>query len=106
MILWRNQERGPAITRSEKLMLLTLVEQLRDFAMLQKAQLEQLILIFQPDSLLVENALLRQQLIIVKRQRKRPQFSWRERVLLIFLAGRLPHWRQALSIVQSETLLR
>ena len=56
--------------------------------------------------LLIENALLRQQLIILKRQGKRPQFSWRERAILVFLASRLPHWRQRLLIVQPVTLFR
>ena len=52
LILRRHQKRGPSIMRSEKLILLTLVEHFRDFANLQKAQLEQLILIFKPDTLL------------------------------------------------------
>ena len=56
--------------------------------------------------LLIENALLRQQLIILKRQGKRSQFSWRERAILVFLATRLPHWRQCLLIVQPVTVLR
>lgn len=52
LILRRHQKRGPTITRSEKLVLMTLVEQLHLFADLQKAQLEQVILIFKPDTLL------------------------------------------------------
>ncbi len=52
LILRRHQKRGPTITRSEKLVLMTLVEQLHQFADLQKAQLEQVILIFKPDTLL------------------------------------------------------
>jgi len=43
---------GPTITRTEKLLLLTLVEQLRPIVELPKAQLEQLILVFKPDTLL------------------------------------------------------
>ena len=52
LILRRHQKRGPTLTRSEKLILLTLVEQLQHYAVLQKVQLEQLILIFKPDTLL------------------------------------------------------
>jgi len=52
LIVRRHQKRGPTITRSEKLMLLTLVEQFRHFAMLPNAQLEQLLWIFKPDTLL------------------------------------------------------
>ncbi len=52
LLLLRQQKRGPTITCSEKLVLLTLVEQLHQFADLQKGQLEQLILIFKPDTLL------------------------------------------------------
>ncbi len=52
LIVRRHQKRGPTITRSEKLMLLTLVEQFRHFALLPNAQLEQLLLIFKPDTLL------------------------------------------------------
>lgn len=52
LILRRHQKRGPTITRTEKLMLLTLIEQLRPIIELPKTQLEQLILIFKPDTLL------------------------------------------------------
>ena len=52
LILRRHQKRGPILKRSEKLILLTLVEQLRHAAKLQKAQLEHLVLIFRPETLL------------------------------------------------------
>jgi putative transposase len=52
LILRRHQKRGPTITLTEKLMLLTLIEQFRPLIELPKAQLEQLILIFKPDTLL------------------------------------------------------
>jgi putative transposase len=52
LILRRHQKRGPTITRTEKLMLLTLLERLRPIIERPKAQLEQLILIFTPDTLL------------------------------------------------------
>jgi putative transposase len=56
--------------------------------------------------LILENMLLRQQLIVLKRQAKRPALSWRDRMLFVLLAGKLPTWKQALVIVQPETVLR
>jgi len=56
--------------------------------------------------LLVENALLRQQLIILRRQVKRPACRKTDRFLLLLLARMLRTWKQALLIVQPETLLR
>jgi hypothetical protein len=55
--------------------------------------------------LVAENALLRQQLIILRRQSKRPVCTKRDRILLVFLAKAVRAWRQALLIVQPETLL-
>ncbi len=56
--------------------------------------------------LMLENALLRQQLIVVSRQVKRPQLSWRERGIMVLLASKLRNWKGALFIVQPATLLR
>ena len=56
--------------------------------------------------LVLENALLRQQLIVLKRQPKRPALSWRDRALFVLLASKLRTWKQALLIVQPDTLLR
>ena len=56
--------------------------------------------------LILENALQRQQLIVVKRQVKRPKLTWRERALRVVLASRLKTWRQTLLIVQPATVLR
>ena len=56
--------------------------------------------------LIAENALLRQQLIILKRQVKRPPFTRTDRMLLVLLARLVRTWQQALFIVQPETLLR
>jgi putative transposase len=56
--------------------------------------------------LLAENALLRQQLIILRRQVKRPACTKTDRLLLVFLARIVRSWKQALIIVQPETLLR
>jgi len=56
--------------------------------------------------LVAENALLRQQLIILRRKSKRPVCTKRDRILLVLLAKAVRAWRQALLIVQPETLLR
>ncbi len=56
--------------------------------------------------LIAENALLRQQLIILHRQIKRPVYKKRDRLLLVFLASMVRTWKQALSLLQPETLLR
>ena len=55
--------------------------------------------------LVAENALLRQQLIILRRQIKRPTCTKKDRLLLVLLARAVRTWRQALLIVQPETLL-
>ena len=56
--------------------------------------------------LIAENALLRQQLIMLKRQVKRPVCTKADRILLVLLARVVRAWKQALLIVQPETLLR
>ena len=56
--------------------------------------------------LIAENAFLRQQLIILQRQSKRPKLGNRDRLKLLLLARATPYWKQALLIVQPETLLR
>src|SRR5919202_4957888 len=56
--------------------------------------------------LLAENALLRQQLIILRRQVTRPRCRPAERVRLVLLASRLRTWRHAVLIVPPDTLLR
>jgi len=56
--------------------------------------------------LVAENAFLRQQLIILRRQVKRPACTKTDRMLLLLLARMVQTWKQALFIVQPETLLR
>ena len=56
--------------------------------------------------LMLENALLRQQLIVLKRQTKRPRFTWRDRTLFVLLSSKLRTWKNALVIVQPDTVLR
>ena len=56
--------------------------------------------------LIAENALLRQQLIVLRREVKRPTFTRTDRILLILVARLVRTWQQALFIVQPDTLLR
>ncbi len=56
--------------------------------------------------LVAENLLLRQQLIVLNRAGKRPRCTRADRVLLIVLASRVQHWREALLIIRPETVLR
>ena len=56
--------------------------------------------------LVLENAFLRQQLIILQRHGKRPALTQRDRVLFVLLSSKLRSWKQALMIVQPDTLLR
>ena len=56
--------------------------------------------------LVAENALLRQQLIILRRQGKRLACTKTDRILLVLLSRIIRSWKQALVIVQPETLLR
>jgi len=58
------------------------------------------------EQLLAENALLRQQLVVLRRSVKHPVISAADRTFLVLLAGRVHAWRQALLIVQPATLLR
>ena len=55
--------------------------------------------------LIAENAFLRQQLIILQRQVKRPTFTRTDRMLLVLLARLVRTWQQALFIVQPDTRL-
>ena len=56
--------------------------------------------------LLAENALLRHQLIFLRRQVQRPVYRKTDRLLLVLLARMVWTWKQALFLVQPETLLR
>ena len=56
--------------------------------------------------LLAENALLRQQLLVLRRSVARPAVTPTDRALLVLLSGRVRAWRQALLIIQPATLLR
>ena len=54
----------------------------------------------------LNNALLRQQLIVLQRHVKRPALTWRDRALFVLFASKLPSWDTALMIVQPDTPLR
>jgi len=56
--------------------------------------------------LVLENALLRQQLIVLQQQKKRPALTGRDRVLMVLLASKLRKWKETLIIVQPNTILR
>ena len=56
--------------------------------------------------LVAENALLRQQLIHLRRSVTRPRCTPANRAIFVLLAGRVRAWRQALLIIQPDTLLR
>ena len=56
--------------------------------------------------LVAENLLLRQQLILLNRAGKRPQCTRADRALIVVLATKVRHWRDALLIVRPETVLR
>jgi len=51
--------------------------------------------------LVVENALLRQQLIVLNRQVKRPRFTHSDRFRLVFISHLTKFWKQALHIIHS-----
>jgi hypothetical protein len=56
--------------------------------------------------LIAENAFLRQQLLILHRRVKHSQLNRSDRFWLLVLASRFAHWKQALVIIQPETLFR
>jgi hypothetical protein len=56
--------------------------------------------------LIAENAFLRQQRVVLRRQTKRPAFTPLDRGLLVLLASRLQTWKDVLLIVKPDTLLR
>ena len=55
--------------------------------------------------LLVENGLLRQQLILLKCQVKRPPLSNPDRIRLVLLSHFTKFWKQTVHLVQPDTLL-
>ncbi len=55
---------------------------------------------------ILENAFLRQQVIVLKRQIARPQLTAKDRRPLVLLASRVKDWKHALLLVKPDTLLR
>jgi hypothetical protein len=55
---------------------------------------------------MVENAILRQQVIVLNRQVKQPKLTNSDRLRFVLLAHFTNFWHTALHIVQPETLLR
>src|SRR3954469_24085346 len=56
--------------------------------------------------LVAENLLLRQQLLMLNRAGKRPRCTRADRALVVLLASKVPHWREALLVIRPETVLR
>ena len=56
--------------------------------------------------LIAENAFLSHQLIVLTRQTNRPKLKPKDRLLMVLLARVVTCWREALLIVQPDTLLR
>jgi putative transposase len=56
--------------------------------------------------LLADSALLRQQLIVLRRSAKRPALGQADRLLMVILARLCTTWRDAVHVVQPDTVLR
>jgi len=56
--------------------------------------------------LVIENAMLRQQLIVLNRQIKRPQRTKPDHFYLVVLSHFTKFWKQTLHIIKPDTLLR
>jgi putative transposase len=56
--------------------------------------------------LIAENAFLRQPVIVLKRQTRRPRLRARDRALLVLVASTVRGWKDALLLVKPETLLK
>jgi hypothetical protein len=56
--------------------------------------------------LIIENAVLRHQVNVLRRRSKRPKLNLVDRLKLLVGARLLPSWRRAIAIVQPETVVR
>src|SRR6266404_5873006 len=56
--------------------------------------------------LTLENLALRQQLALLRRRSKRPQFALLDRLLWVWLSNQWAGWRDALHVVRPETVIR
>ena len=57
------------------------------------------------EELIAENMFLRQQLIVLEREVKRPKLTQRDRQILALLSSRFQAWREALMVVKPDTLI-
>src|SRR5215475_1019933 len=64
-----------------------------------------MLILFGHKQVALENAALRQQLAILKRERPRPKLHYRDRLFWILLMKIWEKWRTALVIVQPATVL-
>jgi putative transposase len=56
--------------------------------------------------LTLESLALRQQLALLRRRSKRPQFGRLDRLLWVWLSNQWAGWRDALHLVRPETVIR
>jgi len=56
--------------------------------------------------LIAENAFLRQQIIVLKRQRPRPGLTRRDQMVLVLLVAKVRGWNDSLLLVKPDTLLK
>src|SRR5437879_1387824 len=56
--------------------------------------------------LALENLALCQQLALLRRRSKRPQFALLDRLLWVWLSNQWAEWRDALHVVRPETVIR
>src|SRR5712691_2545865 len=56
--------------------------------------------------LTLENLVLRQQLALLRRRSKRPQFGRLDRLLWVWLSNHWAGWQEALHLVRPETVIR
>src|SRR6266851_5687108 len=54
----------------------------------------------------LENLALRQQLVLLRRRSKRPQFGRLERLFWVWLSDQWAEWRDALHVVRPQTVIR
>ena len=59
-----------------------------------------------PKELALENAYLRQQVVVLQRRVKRPTLTTLDRMVLMAGAAVLPTWRSTLAMVKPDTILR
>ena len=57
-------------------------------------------------SLILENTLLRYQVEVLKRRKRRLNFKRWDRAILVWFSKRVPHWKRLLVIVEPETIIR